>query len=165
MKERLSTLHSREKPMDNISLIFLVEDNPDDELLTRRAIISSGLPIRVESAVDGPQALEILLGAAAPQGSARLTPDLIFLDLKLPRLNGLEVLSILRGRAETRLLPIIILTSSAEKSDVYHAYERGCNSYIQKPVGFERFAQSIHAACHYWLRLNQMPGQNKGTTL
>ena len=140
--------------MNRIPIILLVEDNPDDELLTRRAILSSGIAVEVFTANDGPQALNLLLGTYNPPVAPELEPDMVFLDLKLPRLNGLEVLNTLRQRQSTGTLPIIILTSSAEKSDIQTAYELGCNSYIQKPVDFEQFSHAIHAACRYWLQVN-----------
>ena len=141
--------------MNRIPVILLVEDNPDDEMLTRRAILSSGIAVEVFTASDGPQALELLLGTYDPRRLPDLRPDLVLLDLKLPRLNGLEVLKTLRLHTSTRSLPVVILTSSAEQSDIQNAYEIGCNSYIQKPVDFEQFTRAIHAACRYWLQANR----------
>jgi two-component system response regulator len=131
--------------------VLLVEDNPDDVELTLRALKRSHLLNPVRVARDGAEALEILFGA----GPRPTLPRVILLDLKLPRVNGLEVLERIRREESTRTLPVIILSSSREEPDVKRAYELGANSYIVKPVEFERFVAAVGEVGTYWLALNQ----------
>ncbi len=129
--------------------ILLVEDNPDDVLLTKRAFSRANILNEVIVAHDGVEALEYL------QGEKRIVPVLILLDLKLPKMGGLEVLKRLRADASTRLLPVVILTSSKEESDVVTGYSLGANSYIRKPVDFNQFADAMQKLGLYWLTLNE----------
>lgn len=131
-------------------LILLVEDNASDIALTRRAFART-LQAKLAVAEDGQEALDYLFAQEAP------LPDLILLDLNLPRLDGLTVLSRIRAHPRTRRVPVVILTSSVEPSDVAEGYGLGANSYIRKPVEFERFAQAVEQLGNYWLRLNQAP--------
>ena len=129
--------------------ILLVEDNPDDVLLTKRALQKAKMVNEVIVAKDGVEALNYLLGENP------IKPALILLDLKLPKLGGLEVLKRLRAEARTRLLPVVILTSSKEESDVISGYAGGANSYIRKPVDFHQFADAVQTLGLYWLVLNE----------
>jgi len=136
--------------------LLLVEDNLDDELLTRRALGRQGVEARVDVAHDGFEALEILLqdtfGEA--QQETRL-PSVVLLDWKLPRLPAVEVLRRLRSAPRTRLLPIVVFTSSLESRDLVDAYRNGANSYVRKPIDSEEFATTLGALSRYWQRLNQ----------
>ena len=139
-------------------VILLVEDNPDDELLTLRALKKSGVRHEVVVAHDGVEALDYLF-ARGPY-SARdpaVMPQLILLDLKLPRVDGLEVLRRLRSEERTRLLPVVILTSSREQRDMLDGYGLGANSYVRKPVDFEQFVSAVELLRRYWLVLNEDP--------
>jgi two-component system response regulator len=133
--------------------VLLVEDNPDDVELTLRALKRARLVNPVRVARDGAEALEILFRA----GPAPTLPRVVLLDLKLPRVNGLEVLERIRKEESTRALPVVVLTSSREEPDVKRAYELGANSYIVKPVEFERFVAAVGEIGLYWLVLNQPP--------
>ncbi|MGA7951952.1 MAG: response regulator [Gloeobacterales cyanobacterium] len=137
-------------------VILLVEDNPDDEALTMRALKKSGVDNEIIVARDGAEALDYLFGTGTYAGrDLSVMPMLTLLDLKLPRIGGLEVLGRLRGDQRTRNLPIVILTSSKEDPDLISAYELGCNSYIRKPVDFTQFTESIRQLGLYWLVLNE----------
>jgi len=137
-------------------IILLVEDNPKDVLLTERAFQRSKIANELRVVRDGAEALDYLLGpgAATP---ARPAPALVLLDLKLPRVDGLEVLRRLRADERTRLLPVVILTSSNEERDVVSSYGNGANSYIRKPVDFAQFTEAVRALGLYWLVLNEPP--------
>lgn len=134
--------------------ILLVEDNPDDELLTLRALKKNHIHNEVVVAHDGPEALEYLLGSANDQP---IIPAMILLDLKLPKIDGIEVLRRLRASPRTRLTPVVILTSSREEPDLIAGYELGANSYIRKPVDFEQFSEAVRHLGLYWLVLNEPP--------
>jgi two-component system, response regulator len=139
-------------------VILLVEDNPDDELLTLRALRKNNVLNKVVVARDGVEALDYLFGTG--EYAARDTavmPQLILLDLKLPKIDGLEVLRRLRADERTRLLPVVILTSSREQQDMLDGYGFGANSYVRKPVNFEQFVQAIEQLKLYWLILNEAP--------
>jgi two-component system, response regulator len=137
-------------------VILLVEDNPDDEALTMRALKKSGVVSEIVVARDGAEALDYLFGTGPYSGrDLNVMPMLTLLDLKLPRLGGLEVLERVRGDQRTRSLPIVILTSSKEDPDLLSAYQLGCNSYIRKPVDFTQFTESVHQLGLYWLVLNE----------
>jgi CheY-like chemotaxis protein len=138
------TGHSADK------LILLVEDNRDDVELMRMALAKSKIEASVHVVRDGQEALDYLFGSA---GSSRI-PDLILLDLKLPRVDGLDVLRRLRGHPSTRFLPVVILTSSTAEQDVVRGYELGANSYINKPVDFLKFVEAARVLGVYWLELN-----------
>ncbi|XHS79826.1 response regulator [Burkholderiaceae bacterium UC74_6] len=138
--------------------ILLVEDNPDDVALTLRAFKRSHLMNPIVVVRDGVEALDLLFarGAYADRAGAPL-PTLVVLDLKLPKLDGLGVLKILRADPRTALLPVVILTSSKEEADVISGYTSGANSYVRKPVDFAEFVEAVKVLGIYWLALNQGP--------
>ena len=126
------------------NIIFLVEDNPDDELLTKRALKTNNLVNEIVVARDGQEALDYLSGEKAyGDGSLSERVAFVLLDLKLPKINGLDVLKWIRSNPDTKLLPVIILTSSKEESDIAESYRSGANSYIQKPVDFSKFQEAV----------------------
>ncbi|OIQ98850.1 response regulator rcp1 [mine drainage metagenome] len=138
--------------------ILLVEDNPDDLDLTLRALSKARLSNSIHVARDGEQALDFIYRRneyAAGGGPAN--PKVILLDLKLPKIDGLEVLRTLKGDAATRTIPVVVLTSSKEQRDIVESYNLGVNSYIVKPVDFERFVDAVQNLGLYWLLLNQPP--------
>ncbi len=138
--------------------ILLVEDNPSDVGLTRRALEKAQILNDLVVAEDGQEALDYLRGAGAHAGrDVSQMPALILLDLKLPKVPGLEVLRQIRGDARTRRLPVVILTTSKEEQDVAGGYELGVNSYIRKPVDFKQFAAAVEQLGLYWLVLNEPP--------
>ena len=133
-------------------IILLVEDNPDDEALTLRALRKNNILNEVVVARDGQQALDYFFGEGA---SANPAPTLMLLDLKLPKVDGLEVLRRIRADQRTILQPIVILTSSKEEQDIITGYRLGANSYIRKPVDFSQFMEAIRQLGLYWLVLNE----------
>jgi CheY-like chemotaxis protein len=136
--------------------ILLVEDNPDDEALTLRALRKNHIKNDVVVAHDGAEALDYLLGTGMHSGrDISVTPQVVLLDLNLPKINGLEVLQRLRRDARTRLLPVVILTSSNEEQDRISSYDLGANSYVRKPVDFGEFVDAVRQLGLYWLILNQ----------
>ena len=135
----------------NSGPIFLVEDNADDETLILRAMKRSNIGNEIVVARDGAEALDRLLG------EEQISPSLILLDLKLPKVDGLEVLERLRADSRTRLIPIVILTSSDEQEDVLKSYELGVNSYVRKPVEFGLFSETVGRLGLYWLLINETP--------
>jgi two-component system response regulator len=136
--------------------ILLVEDDRDDEALTLRALKENKISNGVVVARDGVEALDYLFGTGAHAGrDTRDLPQLVLLDLKLPRVDGLELLRRLRADERTRLLPVVILTSSNEEKDVIRSYANGANSYIRKPVDFEQFVEAVRQLGLYWLVLNE----------
>jgi two-component system response regulator len=139
-------------------IILLVEDNLDDELLTLRALKKNNVTDEVVVARDGAEALEYLFATGEYAGrDTSVMPQVILLDLKLPRIDGLEVLRRLRADERTRLLPVVILTSSKEVQDMLDGYGLGANSYIRKPVNFEQFVRAVEQLKLYWLSLNEAP--------
>jgi CheY-like chemotaxis protein len=139
-------------------IILLVEDNPDDEKLALRALKKNNILNEVVVARDGVEALDYLFGTGAfADRDTSVMPQLVLLDLKLPRLGGLEVLRRLRAHAPTRLLPVVILTTSQEEQDLMDGYALGCNSYIRKPVEFAQFTEAVRQLGLYWLLLNEPP--------
>jgi two-component system response regulator len=132
-------------------LIVLVEDNPDDQTLTLRALKKQNVANDIVILSDGVEALEFLLDPDKP------LPNLVLLDLKLPKLDGLQLLRRLRAEARTQLLPVVVLTSSDEDRDVIEGYRLGANSYIRKPVEFNQFTEAVRQLGLYWLVLNQSP--------
>lgn len=138
--------------------ILLVEDNADDEALTLRALKKNNIQNRVVVAHDGAEALDHLFGAEAHASRDKgVMPALVLLDLKLPKIDGLEVLRQIRADERTKLLPVVILTSSQEEQDILNGYSLGANSYIRKPVDFAQFTEAVRQLGLYWLLLNQPP--------
>jgi CheY-like chemotaxis protein len=139
-------------------MIMLVEDNPDDEALTLRALRKNNIQNEVVVARDGVEALDYLFGTGVyAERDTRLKPMVILLDLKLPKIDGLEVLRRLRADARTQFIPVVVLTSSKEEQDLIHSYSFGCNSYIRKPVDFVQFVEAVRHLGLYWLVLNEAP--------
>ncbi len=139
-------------------IILLVEDNPDDVLLTERALKKSRVLNKLIVAKDGVEALDYIFCRGEYSGrNPENNPEVILLDLKLPRLGGLEVLKQIRANPKTCLQPVVILTSSLEEKDIVESYQLGCNSYIRKPVNFNQFVEAIQQLGLYWLILNQSP--------
>ncbi len=136
---------------DATKLILLVEDDPDHEALTIRALKKSNMANEVRVARDGEEAVTLLCGPTP------IKPQVILLDLKLPKLDGLEVLKRIRECDDTRTLPVVVLTSSDEERDVVRSYQLGVNSYIRKPVNFSDFAEATRQLGMYWLVLNECP--------
>jgi len=142
-------------------IIFLVEDNPDDVVLTERALKKSHILNKLVVARDGAEALEYIFGTGNYSGrDMSKMPEVILLDLKLPKIDGLEVLKKIRADKRTKLLPVVILTSSKEENDLINGYSLGANSYIRKPVNFNQFAEAIRQLGLYWLVLNEAPPQD-----
>lgn len=140
--------------------ILLVEDSPDDVELTLRALRRSKLANHIEVVRDGAEALDFIFATGAyARRDVNDVPKVILLDIKLPKLDGLEVLRRLKGDAATRKIPVVMLTSSREERDIVESYELGVNSYIRKPVDFERFAEAVRQLGLYWLLLNEPPAQ------
>ena len=136
-------------------MILLVEDNPDHVALTVRALKKNNIANDVVVATDGAEALDILMARGDHAGTK--LPSVVLLDLKLPKIDGLEVLRTLRSEARTRLLPVVVLTSSDEEQDVLQSYKLGANSYIRKPVDFSQFLDATKQLGLYWLVLNEPP--------
>ena len=144
-------------------IILLVEDNADDEVLTRRALKKNNIGNELMVARDGAEALDYLFGTGEHEGrDLGVMPQVILLDLKLPKVDGLEVLRRLRADERTRLLPVVILTSSKEQQDLVDGYGYGANSYIRKPVDFAQFTEAVRQLGLYWLVLNETPQLQQG---
>jgi len=142
----------------NIKVILLIEDNPSDRDLTRRALERAHISNRLIVAEDGEEGLDYLFGRGQYEGrDPRDLPTVVLLDINLPKLNGLEVLQRIRDNEITRLLPVVMLTTSDQEQDVVASYNLGANSYIRKPVDFHQFAEAIHNWGIYWLLLNEIP--------
>jgi len=136
--------------------ILLVEDNPDDTALTLRALSKHHVKNPVIHVEDGAAALDYLFGTGEFAGrDMSIQPQVVLLDLKLPKLDGLDVLTRLRADERTRLLPVVVLTSSREEEDLVQSYSRGANSYVRKPIDFAEFAEAIRALSLFWLILNE----------
>ncbi|PYQ06630.1 MAG: two-component system response regulator [Acidobacteria bacterium] len=133
--------------------ILLVEDNPDDEALTLRALRKHDLADEVVVVRDGAEALAFFYEAT--RAGDEPLPELVILDLKLPKVDGLQVLKILRDDAHTRRLPVVVLSSSSEERDIVQSYELGANSYVRKPVDFGEFSEAVRQLAIYWLGLNE----------
>jgi len=135
-------------------IILLVEDNPDDELLTLRALKKNNVMNDIVVCRNGVEAIDYLFGE---NDDASVLPQLILLDLKLPKIDGLEVLRKIRSTEKTRFLPVVVLTSSKEEMDIVESYKLGANSYIQKPVDFSQFIEAVKQLELYWLVMNVSP--------
>jgi two-component system response regulator len=142
--------------IDRTKLILLVEDNPDDEALTMRALRKSNIANEVVVARDGAEALDFLFGTGTHPGrDTNLLPQVILLDLKLPKVDGLEVLRRVRADERTAFIPVVVLTSSDEDKDLVSSYMLGANSYVRKPVNFDEFLEATRQLGMYWLVLNE----------
>ena len=138
------------------STILLVEDNPDDEMLALRAFKKNNITNEVNVARDGVEALDFLFGRGTYQGrDLNQQPSLILLDLKLAKMDGLEVLKALRANEHTKLIPVVVMTTSKEEDDLVRSYSYGANSYIRKPVDFNQFIDAVRQVGLYWLVLNE----------
>ncbi len=139
-------------------VILLVEDNPDDVFLTKRAFKKSNILNEMIVARDGVEALDYLFGTGAyADRDMSIMPTLILLDLRLPKLDGIDVLRRIRADERTKLIPVVILTTSKEQKDLIESYSLGANSYIRKPVDFDQFVQAVHQLGLYWVLLNEPP--------
>lgn len=142
-------------------IILLIEDNPNDVMLTERALSKAHVLNRLVLARDGVEALDYLFGTGNWAGrDLNNIPQVVLLDIKLPKIDGLEVLRRIRADNRTKLLPVVILTSSKEQRDLIDSYSLGANSYIRKPVNFNQFAESVRQLGLYWLVLNEPPPLN-----
>ncbi len=149
----------------NDKVILLVEDNADDEALTMRALQKNNIGNEIIVAHDGVEALDYLFGMGKHAGrDTTVQPELILLDLKLPKLDGFEVLKKLRADQRTKLLAVVILTSSKERDDIVNGYGLGANSYVRKPVDFRQFVDAVLQLCLYWLVLNERPVASRNGT-
>jgi two-component system response regulator len=138
--------------------LLLVEDNPDDEALTLRALRKYNLANQINVVRDGQEALDYIFAKGEYSGrNIRDQPQVILLDLKLPKLSGLQVLEQLRANPQSRHIPVVVLTSSNEEQDIMHSYDLGANSYVRKPVDFEQFLEAARQLGLYWLVLNEVP--------
>ncbi|MDF1613551.1 response regulator [Desulfurivibrio dismutans] len=147
----------------NKKIILLVEDNPDDEALTLRALKKNNILNEVVVARDGVEALDYLFGQGSYAGrDPEVLPELVLLDINLPKLNGLEVLEKIRADPRTELLPVVMLTTSNEEQDRIRSYHLRANSFIRKPVDFVQFSEAIRQLGVYWLVLNQGPPKKQG---
>ena len=135
--------------------MLLVDDNPDDAEFTLRALRRADPSLQVTTAEDGVQALDFMFCTGAYEGRDPVTPRVVLLDLKLPRIDGLEVLRRIKGDARTRNVPVVMLTSSKERRDIHEAYVRGANSYIVKPVEYVELVAKLQDLIRYWLELNR----------
>ncbi len=138
-------------------VILLVEDNPDDVRLTQRAFKKNNIANEMVVANDGIAAVDYLLNACASHADSPALPAVILLDLKLPKMDGLEVLKRIRANEQLKRLPVVILTSSKEEQDILKSYDLGANSYIRKPVDFDQFSDAVRQLGLYWLVLNEPP--------
>lgn len=145
------------KPMDARTLL-IIDDNPDDETLTRRALSRAPLGnVQIIVARDGVEALGLLFGDSERNVAPMPLPQLVLLDLKMPRLSGLDVLERLRRNPRTRSLPVVVFTSSSEERDLRRAYELGANAYVRKPVDFAQFSDAVSSLGRFWLGTNEPP--------
>jgi two-component system response regulator len=145
-------------------IILLIEDNPDDVRLTKRAFKKSNIANELVVMNNGLDALSYLVDASSGLGTSASMPAVILLDLKLPKMDGLEVLKRIRADDRLRRLPVVILTSSKEEQDILKSYDLGANSYIRKPVDFDQFTTAVHQLGLYWLLLNEAPPKPSAST-
>jgi CheY-like chemotaxis protein len=144
--------------MKKRKIILLVEDNPDDILMTTRALEKNNILNEVVVAEDGAEALDYLFGTGKHAGrDTGVKPQVILLDLNMPKMGGLDVLQCIRKDERTKLLPVVVLTTSNEDKDRIESYRLGTNSYVRKPVDFDQFSEAVHQLGLYWLLLNQEP--------
>ncbi len=143
--------------------ILLVEDNPDDVELAKRAFQKNNIPTNIVVTHDGAETLEYLYAKSKfKHDDSLVLPQLILLDLKMPKVHGLEVLKQIRENERTRFIPVVILTSSQDRKDILHGYEFGANSYIVKPIDFQKFLEVVQQIAMYWLTLNEQPSMKRG---
>ncbi|MBF0102592.1 MAG: response regulator [Desulfobacterales bacterium] len=148
--------------IENESIILLVEDNPDDVLLTLRALKKSKIRNKIVVVKDGEEAIDFLFYTGKYKDrNPNEKVQVVLLDLKLPKIDGLEVLRMIREDARTKNLPVVILTTSKEQSDMIRGYELGANSYIRKPVDFQQFVEAVGQLTLYWVVLNELPPKSK----
>jgi two-component system response regulator len=141
-------------------IILLLEDNPDDEFLAMRSLVGMDLSFDVVVRRDGEAALRWLEGIGSERGGPEeRLPDLILLDLKMPKVNGIDVLRGIRSSPRARYVPVVVFTSSSEERDVLESYEHGANSYVRKPVDFKQFNDVLRSVTTYWLSMNTTPSQ------
>lgn len=146
--------------MDVRTMILLVEDNRDDEILTLRALKKNNIANDVVVARDGEEALDFLFGTGGHVGrDVSVLPQVMLLDLNLPKMSGLDVLRRVRADERTKLLPVVMLTSSKEDEDIINSYALGANSYVRKPVDFVQFTEAVKTLGLFWLVLNEMPSR------
>jgi two-component system response regulator len=158
-------MSARPPPVHGVVEILLVEDNPSDAELTMRALAQHRLTNHLLWVKDGAEALDLIFGPNADSETPISTsPKLILLDLKLPKVDGHEVLERLKADPRTRAIPVVVLTSSREEGDLLRAYESGTNSFIVKPVDFDSFIEAVRQLGLYWLLLNQAPGAGNGSS-
>jgi two-component system response regulator len=144
--------------LENVTEILLAEDNPSDERLTLHALHRYNLTNKIHVVRDGAEALDFIFCTGAyAQRNITQPPKVVLLDLKLPLVNGLEVLQRMKADSRTRLIPVVVLTSSREERDIVDSYRLGVNSYITKPVDFEQFTEAVRTLGMYWVLLNQAP--------
>jgi len=138
-------------------MILLVEDNPNDEELTLRALRKANIANQVAIARDGQEALDFLFATGKYAGREPTMPAVVLLDLKLPKLDGIDVLQRIRADPRTKLIPVVVLTSSSEDEDMVRSYQSGANSYVRKPIEFSAFANAVTQLGMYWVLINQIP--------
>ncbi len=139
-------------------MILLVEDNPNDEELTLRALRKANIANEVAIARDGQEAIDFLFGTGKYAGrEPPAMPAVVLLDLKLPKLDGIDVLQRIRADPRTKLIPVVVLTSSSEDEDMVRSYQSGANSYVRKPIEFSAFANAVTQLGMYWVLINQVP--------
>jgi two-component system response regulator len=143
--------------MSQADIVLLVEDNPDDVDLTIRAFHKNAIHAEIVVARDGEEALDYLSAACAKEGGGRAMPKVVLLDLKLPKLDGIEVLRRLRADEPTRRLPVVVLTSSNEERDIVASYDFGANSFVRKPITFPELVKAVEGLGLYWLQVNEPP--------
>jgi len=151
--------HQSESVADKLVEILLVEDNPSDVQLTLHALERNNLANQIHVVRDGVEALDFLFSSGPYADRSQRNPRVVLLDLKLPRIDGLEVLRRMREEQRTRTIPVVVLTSSREERDIVESYKLGVNSYIVKPVDFEQFAEAVRQLGFYWALLNQPPSK------
>jgi len=138
--------------------ILLVEDNPQDAEITLRALKRANFANRVQWLKDGEEALSFLFSEGPYEAKPRPRPRVMLLDIKMPKLDGIEVLKRIKADSRTRSLPVVMLTSSKEETDLVRSYDLGANSYLVKPVDFQRFSEEVTRVGYYWVAMNQIPG-------